>query len=249
MILRSLIALVSLATASPALADYEFDPADLPAGYQCDAGLSPKECDNEKRFEAWYRKYDERVDYWHHALLFDTNIYFARRAIPPLPRFNEASPYHEHEKWLGYETPNLVDVFYSISLRRGLGWAFAINEDAALRIVRRKSNDEIPPELLDKYGWWMPTTLEETAEQISVFWSFEEADLSDCAGGIEHLRNFPAQKGSPLWEERALEWSPDFVDESESDRLIVTADGDGVFVRAKGVRDDRATERKGNRAM
>ena len=81
------------------------------------------------RFEAWYQKYSNRVDYWRHVLLFDTNIYFAKDTYS-LRELIDSPAFHDHEEWIGFRTPNLVDAFYSIALRRGDGWAFAINEQA-----------------------------------------------------------------------------------------------------------------------
>ena len=239
---RWLLAVGLLAAGTPAVADYEFDPADLPEGFVCDDALSEEECATEKRFQGWYEHYNVRFDYWQHTLLFDTNNYFAER-VDASREFNPKLSYHDHEEWLGYRTPNLVDAFYSIALRRGYGWAFAVNEDAILRMVRRKGKDEIAPEALERYIWWMPTSMAETAEALKVQWTFQEADLTKCGGAIAHLRAFPAQGRPRLWDERALEWSPDYEERPKSENMYITLDGDGVFVRAKEVLDQRSLKR------
>lgn len=235
---RSTLAIAGLALAVPAHADYVLDPADLPDDFECrdpaeDFGAT---CEEQKRFEAWHEKYGGAYRYWFDALLFNTNIYFADRAevLPPLPNLDEDAPYPEYDS-LGRETPNLVDVTYSIALRRFSGWAFAIDEKAHLRMVRQRSEDEVDPKLAEKFGNVLPTSLAATAEAITVGVVWEEADLSQCKGAIAHLLDFPAQKPKQLWDEEVLEWAPNYKPSADPEYLIVTADGDGVSVRARGI--------------
>lgn len=237
---RAFLALAGLALAAPAHADYVFDPADLPEDFECrdpaeDFGAT---CEEQKRLEAWHEKYSDAYIYWFGELLFNTNTYFADKgeAIPALQTMDEDAPDPEYYS-LGRETPNLVDVTYSIALRPFSGWAFAIDEKAQLRMVRMRGEDEVKQKLAERYENVLPTTLAETAEAITFGAAWEEADLTQCKGAIAHLLDFPAQKPTKLWDEEVLEWAPDYKPTPEPDYLIVTADGNGVAVRARGIRN------------
>lgn len=229
-----LCAALLLVVGSKASADYVFDPKDLPENFACDTDWDVARCTEEMRFEAWYRTYDERYHIWLSSLLFDVNIYFAEKAKPL-----EENASGDLEDRLGFATPNLVDAVYSIALRRHAGWAFAIDRDARIRMVRLKGPGEIGNEYSERYRMWAPTSLAETAEPISAFWAFEEADLKHCKTAFAHLRKFPAQRGMSFWNERQLGWVSDTVRPSEDgDVIIVTADGDHTFVRARGAPDN-----------
>jgi len=228
-----LVAALLLATGTPAAADYVFDPKDLPADFVCSPKLSAEDCEDQKRSDAWAEIYFDRSDYWYESLLFDVNIYFTDEAsalsdpagldlsLPQLDR-------------LGYETPNLVDVVYSIALRRYGGWAFAIDRNAQMRLVRPRTDDEIDKAAAKRFVSWLPTSLAETAEPLPVFYVFEEADLTRCKGAIAQLKAFPMQRGEPLWSGKELDWVSGKA-EPAGDDLLITADGDGVLVRARGV--------------
>ena len=230
-----LVAAIALATGTPASADYVFDPKDLPADFVCEPDRAEEDCAEDKRVEAWSQVYGDRSDYWFEALLFDVNLYFAERAPPPrVPGEDEASLLLEER--LRHTTPNLVDAVYSIALRRGAGWAFAIDRNAQMRLVRRRERDEIDPAAAARLFNWLPTSMAESAEAIAALYVFEEADLTRCKGALAQLRAFPMQRGVPFWNERELDWVSG-KSEPKSDTIIVTADGDGVFVRARGVPD------------
>ncbi|MEP0189525.1 MAG: hypothetical protein ABJP70_02385 [Erythrobacter sp.] len=231
-----LLAWASFALAVPAHAEYVFDSADLPESFACDEDWDAARCTDEARFEAWYEKYGGAYGYWFDELLFNTNVYFADKAeaIPLLQSLDEEAPNSEYET-LGRETPNLVDVTYSIALRPFSGWAFAIDEKAQLRLVRMRAKDEIDPKLAKKFESALPTSLAATAEAITIGAAWEEADLTQCKGAIAHLLDFPAQKPKQLWDEEMLEWAPSYKPRADPDYLIVTADGDGVLVRARAI--------------
>lgn len=230
-----LIAALMLATGTPAAADYVYDPKDLPEGFSCDPEQDAQACAEEKRVEAWSSIYGERNHGWLASLVFDVNIYFA----DPVPQ-----PHHPsgEDVWIAPEdrrdhaTPNLVDAHFTVALLWYDGWAFAIDRDARMRMVRRKDESEFEDAEIEKLVSWLPTSLVETAELIPHLYVFEEADLTKCAAGLAHLRAFPMQRGTPFWSERELDWVSG-KGEPESDAFIVTTDGDGVFVRARGVPD------------
>lgn len=224
-----LLAVMLTVSGTPAAADYAFDPEDLPDNYACEPDWDDARCAEEKRFEAWYNIYDARYHVWLSALLFDVNSYFADSADPL-----EDSASSELEERLGYATPNLVDAVYTIALRRHAGWAFAVDRNAQMRMVRLKEERTIDPAASKRYELWAPTSLAETAEPIPAFWTFEEADLTQCKGALKQLRAFPMQRGSPLWSEWELGWLSGKT-EPVGDEIIVTADGDRFFVRARGV--------------
>lgn len=230
-----LVAALLLATGTPAAADYVFDPKDLPAGFTCEADRSAEDCAEDKRIEAWSEAYGDRSDYWFETLLFDVNFYFAERA--PWTRVTTAEDVSaELTDRLGYATPNLVDVVYSIALRRDSEWAFAIDRNAQMRLVRQREKDEIDPTDAARFARWLPTSMAEAAEAIAALYVFEETDLTRCKGALAHLRAFPMQRNAPFWSERELDWVAG-KGEAESNAIIVTADGDGVFLRARGVPD------------
>ena len=231
-----LFAWASLGFAVPAHAEYVFDAADLPESFACDEDWDAARCVDESRFEAWYEKYGSAYRYWFGELLFNTNVYFAEKAEAiPEPQSLDAEALDPEYETLGRETPNLVDVTYSIALRPFSGWAFAIDEKAHLRLVRMREEDEIDPKLAKKFENALPTSLAETAEAITIGAAWEEADLTQCNGAIAHLLDFPAQKPTKLWDEEVLKWAPDYIPPIETDAILVTADGFGVSVRARGI--------------
>jgi len=230
-----LVAALLLATGAPAKADYVFDPADLPKCFVCEPELDAAACVDEQRIRAWDSVYGGRSDYWFDSLLWDVNLYFAQDA-PALPDPAQIDLSLPHTDRLGYQTPNLVDAVYSIARRPYGGWAFAIDRDAQMRMVRPRLKREIDPAAEQRFASWLPTSLAEAAEPLSAFYIFEEADLTQCKGAIAQLRAFPMQRGAPLWSERELGWEPG-KKRPDSDVIIVTADGDSVFVRARGVPD------------
>jgi hypothetical protein len=105
-----------------------------------------------------------------------------------------------------------------------------------MRLVRRRERDEIDPADAARFVSWLPTSMAESAEAIAALYMFEEADLTQCKDALAQLRAFPMQRGVPFWNERELDWVSG-KSEPKSDAIIVTADGDGVFVRARGVPD------------
>lgn len=105
-----------------------------------------------------------------------------------------------------------------------------------MRMVRPRQKGEIDPAAEDRLGSWLPTTTAEAATPLSTFYIFVEADLAQCEGALAKLRAFPLQRGVPLWSERELDWVSG-KKRPKSDLIIVTADGGGVFVRARGVPD------------
>lgn len=238
----ALVAALMLATGTPAAADYVFDPKDLPAGFVCDPDRSAEDCAEDKRVEAWSRVYGDRTAVWFDALLFDVNLYFAER-VPPFREPSADEETGERESRLGYDTPNLVDAVYSIALRRGAGWAFAIDRKAQMRLVRPREGDEIDPAAAARFLDWLPTSLADSAEAVAALYVFEEADLTRCEGALAQLRAFPTQRGTPFWSERELDWMAG-KGAPEGGDMILTMDGDSVFVRARGVPDQGRPVRK-----
>ncbi|QDH33394.1 hypothetical protein [Porphyrobacter sp. YT40] len=231
----AIVAALMLATGTPAAADYVFDPKDLPADFVCNPDRSVVDCAEERRVEAWASIYGERNYAWLASLVFDVNLYFA----DPVPRSHRTAA---DDVWIPPEdrrdhaTPNLVDAHYTVALLRYDGWAFAIDREARMRMVRRKDERELEDADIAKLVSWLPTSPAEAAELIPHLYAFEEADLTTCPGGLAQLRAFPMQRGAPLWNERELDWVAG-KSEPKSDAIIVTADGDGVFLRARGVPD------------
>lgn len=131
----------------------------------------------------------------------------------------------------------MVDAVYSIALRRYRGWAFAISSDAELRLVRIRDEDELDSEQAAGLRNTLPTSMQELSEFLSKAAAWEETDLTKCEGASAHLLQFPAQRGEAFWSEKELQWAPGFVPKPESDTIIVTADGDGITVRARSVED------------
>jgi hypothetical protein len=68
--------------------------------------------------------------------------------------------------------------------------------------------------------------------QVEARW--DEADLRNCPGALKQFLALPAQRGKPIWHPAYVKWlkgqkaprQPDATDD-----IIITADGDGVFVR------------------
>lgn len=254
--MRRLAVLALLCAAVPVQADYVYDPADLPAGFECEKDWSEQKCAEELRFEAWWDKYEERYDFWFHDLLFDTDVYFDDY-VPLSPAVPGADDYWDASTRLSHPTRNLVDAVYSISLRRyGSGWAFAINQVCdhttaksksgcapRLRMVSPRTRENADMDLIEKFKGFRPISLAETAMEVRVFWAWQEADLRSCPGALDHLLSFPAQRGKLLWDPEfvsRLRDKPHHFESKETGDILVTADGDAVFVRASGRNDPRS---------
>lgn len=239
-----ILAVLGLAlAATPAAADYVYDPADLPAEFQCDTDRSAEPCDEQRRFEAWHNRYGDLYDLWHDRMLLDTNIYFGE--AKPLP----ATAQEDAERNDDYQTPNMVDAVYRIALRRySAGWAFAVDmvcsgaaDNTAgcapkLRMVRFRTREEIAPEVQEKYKTFMPTSPAEAAQEFAITAKWEEADLRSCPGAMRQLLRFPAQQGNSFWHPGHVRWLKGGTVVAPKE-LVVTADGSGVLVRARGKPD------------
>ncbi|MEP7348663.1 MAG: hypothetical protein ABI668_01785 [Sphingorhabdus sp.] len=251
--IKKLLVALALAAALPSVAsaEYQFDPKDLPENFECEPDASVKKCDDDREHEAWWNVYGERYDRWHHELLFNLNIYFGAYDKSDL---TDASSYSDgwSPEANGAETPNLLDAVYSVALRRfGGGWGFAVqiacpderSMEAGecgpkLRMVSFRKRDGIDPQLAAAEDDSLPTTKEEVAAKIRVIAKWEQADLQMCRGAIDQLLALPAQKGTPIWHPnyvRGLRGKP--LRGKPSDEIIVTADGSGVYVRARSEQD------------
>lgn len=238
-----------LLASSPARADYTFDPADLPKGFECvpvkDApngadSTGEADCPRERREEAWWNRHGEAYDRWFHELAFNPDLYFADEPPDPRDRASHA------------ETPNLVDAVYAIALQRYGGWAFAVDMACAevpagkrvdkascapkLRMVSMRRGDEIDPASQGRLAAVMPTTRDEVAAQLVVTARWEEADLRTCKGAMDQLLALPAQRGEPLWHPGYVKWLRG-QPPAEKDDLQITLDGAGVRLRARGMED------------
>lgn len=247
---RALLAATALAAASPALADYTFDPADLPAGFKCDTDSDAEPCDVQKRAEAWSNRYGDRYDRWYFGLTYDLDGYFYDEVIPVIDEASDEG--WEPERNLGARTENLVDAVYMIALRRHGGWAFAVKlvcppgeaqTDAQcapkLRMVRPRKPQELSPQDLKIARTMLPTTREEVAAFLRLAVRWDEADLRSCEGALNQLLALPAQRGRQLWHPGYVGWLKGRVPK-RPEEMIVTADGSGVYVRARSVSDPSA---------
>ena len=245
------LGLLLAAFAVPAHAEYVFDPADLPEDFECspDGGWDERPCEEQIRWAAWRNIYGDRSDYWHQALLFDPATYFAK-VVEPLAAFTaldegkedlEPEPFYDP---LGRETPNLADAIYSAALNPYQDWAFAINEDAQLQMVRMREDEELTEAQIAKYSNFLPTSLAEQTELLSETWAFEEADLTSCDGAIAHLLKFPAHQGS-FWSAKELKWMPGYTPRPEPDAILVSTDGYSIYLRGRGVEDSQGVDQDG----
>ena len=235
--LRSLAALCAASAAflcAPAQADYVYDPKDLPSNFKCYEGEGEDPCNVQRRHAAWYEAYGARYLFWYEALLFRTDAYFAE-SLGPLPVFRVDEDVHPYLDAYPDWTKNLVEARYSIALNVFGGWAFAINPDAQLRLVRVKDDEEISEQEKAKTEDLLPTSVADTFEVAQAVGAFEEADLRSCEGAIAHLLAFPGQKARPLWNPKELPWGPQHDPAPAPKTLTITLDGDSVVVRARGV--------------
>lgn len=249
--LRRLLALALLALASPAHADYVFDPADLPKDFACRAASGEQECARERRHEAWWTRHGEHFDRWFHELLFNTDTYFADFIPGEIPAGTDQDTW-EPRSALNNETPNLVDAVYMAALERFGGWAFAVDlvcpkgawearEQCApkLRMVSPRRTDEIAPEAAKALKTHLPTTRAEVAANLRQSAKWEEADLRTCPGALHQLLALPAQVRESLWHPRYVEWLRG-KPPRPPEEIVVATDGAGVFVRARGTGDPSA---------
>jgi len=224
---------------TPAQARQDTASANSPDAFSCEPDWDQDRCESERRFEAWWQAHSGNWEYWLLSALFDVDLYFAEH-VRPLPPPSEAALSQGLEERLGDRTTNLVDAVYSIALRRFQGWAFAIHQDGRVRMVRQRDESALSSDERQMLEDSFPTTFEETVDEIRVAWSFEETDLMSCEGAVAHMLKFPAQTKGAFWSERELPWAPDFVAPRSKDTMLVTADGDGVYVRARSVEDPGA---------
>ncbi len=237
-----LAALTLFASHSPAFANYIYNPADLPSGFECDEEDSPEKCEQDRHFQAWWAVYKEKYDIWYFRLQYDLDIFFGGNPRPlEEPEMGSAD---------FVLTPNIVDAFYSVELRHyGGGWAFAVQKlcdtdmkrvqrcRTVLRMISPRPSSEISPEDRHTVDALYPTNPEEVARELSITANWREADLGQCAGAVEHLLSFPGY-GEKLWtaqDVRDIRGIPKTLSkDAESDEIVITADGDGVFLRASG---------------
>lgn len=230
--------LTSVCLGVSAHAQYIFDPADLPDDFECIEDASEEECESDRVYEAWANKYWRAHQAWRKELIFNVNYYFE-----PPQLYDDDFEYTLDS----FETPNLVDVQYYHSFTNG--WAFAIdmvclkhtnanNEDESCEpVIREVSFDpkEIKvKELSDQIS--LPTSLEDTAKNLIPLVMWREANLRSCIGAIDHLVNFPPQNKHAIWHKK-YEWWLYGKTPRSPDEIIITADGDGVLVRAQS-KDD-----------
>lgn len=244
------------ASASPAKADYQFDPADLPKDFRCIERSTKAECLEEQRHEAWLHRYGQDFDRWHSELLFNTNIYFGDGPLKrPRPDGSDDDDGAWTPETLGYETPNLVDAVYRVALRHfSQGWAFAVDmvcskpEDQScapkLRMVSYRSRKEVGERILKSIRHQFPTKRSELARTFGAIMSWREADLRSCPGALEQLLALPAQRGIPIWHSRYVKWLGG-TEPKKSDEIVASTDGAGVFVRAKGAQDPEDPDMNG----
>lgn len=176
-------------------------------------------------------------------MLFDPDSFFGEaRALTDDPD-DEAEPEEN------FATPNLVDATYRIALRRyGNGWTFAVDmvctsgsDDPRacapkLRLVSFRKRDEIPASVRERLEDHLPTSPAEAATEFREIAKWEEADLRTCPGALRQLLRFPAQRGDSFWDPGYVRWlKGGTIAGPES--IVVTTDGSGVLVRARGMRD------------
>ena len=244
--MRGLAALALVCASSAAQADYVYNPFDLPQGYTCEADWNTDKCAEEKRWEAWWSKYQDRYDRWYFSLLYNTDFYFQ---TPETDRdFFAATRTESH-------SPNLVDVVYKVALRRyGAGWAFAVDMVCSgsrleapqscapkLRMVTFRKANEIDPALEEQLKNQLATSPDEVAMELRASAKWEEADLRSCKGAVDQLLAFPGQKAKPIWHPVYAEWLRGRIPNTP-DEIVVTADGDGVTIRATPAGDPRAKQ-------
>lgn len=242
--MRRLAALTLLCAASTVRADYAYDPADLPDGYTCEADWSADQCAQKKRWHAWWNKHRDKYDRWHFGLLYGTDFYF---------HSPDKDQTFDIDRRIDGPSPNLVDAVYQVArIKYGGGWAFAVDmvctgdrpkalQSCApkLRLVSARKPDEIDPETRKRLDSLLPTTRAEVAFQLGATFRWDEADLRSCTGAIDQLLAFPAQSGTSIWHPRYALWLRGHP-VKRSDEIVVTADGDGVSIRASGVGDPGA---------
>lgn len=245
--MRQLAALALFFAASPAAADYVYDPADLPTGFQCDTGPEAEPCDRQRRYEAWWNRYGDAYDGWFHELTENTDYFFADFGFGREGWDGDGEAGSPANGRLGHTTPNLVDAVYAVALRRfGGGWSFAVDivcpaaspDDCSpkLRMVRPRRRDEVDQATQDSVLGFLPTSRSEVASDLRISMAWEEADLRTCPGAVRHLLDFPGRERDEIWGRRLIEQirgeEPRPSRDTSSDVIIVTADGDSVFMRA-----------------
>ena len=240
MFVKIVMAVICCALLGTALnAEYVYNPEKLPADFVCDEEWSEDRCLEEKKWEAWHVEYGGKWSLWYEKLIFNTDIYF-----------DDYDPEYD-EDGIEYpipifETPNIVDAEYRIALRSfGYGWAFAINMvcpekaeyvdrfkncEPILRMVSFKKTESSASAVSEPA---FPTTILETFAGLEKNLIWREAKLRQCAGATSHLISFPAQRKSKFWNRAYVNWLKGRA-VKPIDFIAVEADGDGVFLRAKG---------------
>ena len=239
----------------PAHAQYIYDPLHLPEDFECEGDVSAKECESDKVYEAWANEYGDRYDKWFFSLAYNPNTYFG---LYKIPQENEVSNSTE----LYYRSKNLIDARYTISLRRYSGWTFVIQmyctaprvlknaEDVwienenwrescapILRMVSIKpyspeNSYDVDTEILST-PISLPTNMSEMALELDTILDWRETNLWYCKLALDHLLNFPNQVKFS-WHEKYSQWLKGDIPK-ERLPLHVTADGDKIILRAKGV--------------
>ncbi|HMP44241.1 MAG TPA: hypothetical protein PKD99_03975 [Sphingopyxis sp.] len=250
-----------LLTSQPALARYDFDPANLVDGFRCDPDEPVETCPQQREDAAYWDDYGDRFDRWYFALAHDPTRFFAVR---PWSAWNDpVSPDVFPDQYPG----GMIDIRYTIALRRYMGWTMAIdmaceeqgnteqpsscNVMARVSRIREFDLDDPSDQLADKEiaaelrARGHPTSPAELAEDMEIYMEWLEADLRQCRGAMTLLRKFPARQTS-LWPDSLFnlldgELRPIIRRTDEDREVTVTADGDAIAIRARsaGVNNGR----------
>ncbi len=209
---------------------------DIPAGmdFECEAEWTIEECKDRLSEETWYEQYGELSQKWRDELLYNTNIYFH-----PIERSREEGLVSASSMDFIDENSNLLDATYRVALRRySAGWAIAIEmictgnarrePEKCKPVLRMVSFDKekIVPKKIER-----PVSQRQVVTNFQPFVQWRETDLRKCKPALNHLVEFPAN--NDLWHPKFKSWIKG-KSYTPSDDIVVTMDGDSVFIRARG---------------
>lgn len=217
------------------VAHAQFESVQIPEwlDFECDEGRTIGECEDELALEIWNVTYYDQFQNWKEELFFNTNIYFH----PYEESYGEDGTMVSHKGLDFLDEGSLIDVRYTGF--RSYGWAYAIDvvcksgwqyrgKDCApkLRLMDFAGDGERPDIL--------PESLSETFLDFKSLVRWMEADIRSCRGALDHLLAFPrTAKTKDFWHKQYVEFLKG-VEVETPDEIFITADGDGVLIRARG---------------
>jgi hypothetical protein len=207
---------------------------DEPKAEICTVEMPAEDCaeaQREAEFDKYWDEYGERNRVWQAELAYDPYFYFDRKYWAQVreDRIDDPIVSAGYVHSLGHKPPWAFSI--EISCEFALIWG---RTDCApvLRIVTSKPRIEFPDDKWPVVNVTAhPKSREEMATGMAITLKWQEANLRTCKGAMQQLDAL--DDGSPkLWGPGYRRWLRGSVKRPETDEIIVSTDGDGIWLTA-----------------